>query len=438
MKIIHISPGSGDNFYCGNCLRDAELAGTMSGLGHEVLLIPMYLPGQFEACEGTATQSPIFFGGVNVYLQQKLSFFRRTPRWIDRIFDSPKLLAWVSKKAGTTNAKDLGETMISMLEGADGRQGKELNRLLDWLALPENRADVICLSNVLLAGLAGEIRRRLDVPVFCLLQDEDEFLDALEQPYREQAWDLLIECCRNIDGFISASKYYSAVMSKRLNIEAGRICTVYNGINFIGDQIFERAGTDRAIGYLSRMSPDKGLDLLADAFIDLKRNGFDDLKLKVTGGKTQADEGFIKNVQKKLDQAGVADDVEFLDDFSPAAKREFFKSITVLSVPERKPVSNSLYVLESLSWSVPVVQPGHGIFPEVLGLAGGGLLFEPGNVKHLTDRLREVLSDVDYAQELGRAGHFGVAENFSVNKTAETMATIYATATGIKSGADNA
>ncbi|GAH20144.1 unnamed protein product, partial [marine sediment metagenome] len=69
-----------------------------------------------------------------------------------------------------TNAKDLGQMTISMLRGEKGRQIKELDRLIEWLETQDNKPDVVCLSNVLLVGLAKRIKQRLGVPVVCLLQ----------------------------------------------------------------------------------------------------------------------------------------------------------------------------------------------------------------------------------------------------------------------------
>ncbi len=226
MRIVQICPGSGDNFYCENCLRDAALVKAVRKLGHDVLMVPLYLPLQADKVE-QVSNAPIFFGGVNVYLQQKLSLFRKTPRWIDRWFDSRGLLEWAGRKAGMTNARDLGETTISMLQGEDGRQVKELDRFVDWLVTEQQKPDVVCLSNVLLVGLARRIKERLGVPVVCLLQDEDGFLDGLSSPYAEQAWAVVHERVRDIDAFLAVSKYYGDTMADRLKVDAGHGCTSF-------------------------------------------------------------------------------------------------------------------------------------------------------------------------------------------------------------------
>lgn len=425
MKIAQLAPGSGDNFYCENCLRDAAVVRAMRRLGHDVLMIPMYLPLQADKDE-QISNAPIFFGGINVYLQQKLSVFRKTPRWIDKLFDRPRLLEWVGRKAGMTSARDLGETTISMLRGEDGRQVKELDRLIGWLELPDNKPDVVCLSNALLAGLAKSIKDRLGVPVACLLQDEDGFLDGLAEPYSRRAWDILAKCAKGIDVFIAVSGYYADVMIQRLELDKQRVHVVYTGISLEGYEPAEAGPQVPTIGYLSRMCPDKGLDTLAEAFIILKQSeGLENIKLIAAGGRTSNDKAFLSKVEQQLRASGFINDVEFLPDFERNARLDFFRSISVLSVPEKKGVAYGLYVLEALAAGVPVVEPAIGVFGELLEITGGGVLYEPGNARALADALKPLLLDADYALELGRKGRGGVIENFNVKQTARKMVRIY-------------
>ena len=425
MKIVQITPGSGDNFYCENCLRDAALVKAMRNLGHDVLMVPLYLPLQTDKSE-PVSNTPIFFGGINVYLQQKLALFRRTPRWIDRLFDWPAFLHWIGRKAEMTNAKDLAETTISMLRGEEGRQIKELDRLVEWLSIQENKPDIVCLSNILLAGLARGIKKKLAVPVVCLLQDEDGFLDGLSSPYKEQAWRILVERAGDIDVFISVSRYYANVMQKRLQLQTERLHVVYMGISPDGYELQKREPEVPTIGYLSRMCIDKGLDILVDAFIILKSNEkLQNLKMRIAGGKTGSDKEFINNISKKLTSCGLINDVEFLPDFDQDAKLTFLQSISVLSVPEKNPVAYGLYVLEALAAGVPVVEPAIGVFPEILEITGGGELFESNNASALAAALEPILLDPDYAKKLGKQGRSMIYEKFNVEKTAKEMIHIY-------------
>lgn len=425
MRIVQITPGSGDSFYCENCLRDAALVKAIRNLGHDVLMVPLYLPVQADKIE-QISNSPIFFGGINVYLQQRSAFFRRTPRWIDRMLDWPTLLRWVGHKAAMTSAKDLAETTISMLQGEQGKQIKELNRLVQWLSVQDNKPDIVCLSNILLVGLARRIKEGLGVPVVCLLQDEDGFVDGLPPPYAQQAWQILAERSSDMDVFIAVSKYYADVMQQKLGLEAERVHVVYTGISLDGYGLREAEPDVPTVGYLSRMCFDKGLDTLVEAFIMLKRNEkLQNARLRIAGGRRDDDKEFINQIHQKLKSCGLVDDVEFLPGFDRDAKLTFLQTISVLSVPEKRPVAYGLYVLEALAAAVPVAQPASGAFPELLKMTGGGVLFEPNNPVALATALEPLLLDPNYAQRLGRKGRDAVFEKFDVEQTAEKIARIY-------------
>jgi len=130
-----------------------------------------------------------------------------------------------------TGAKNLGRTTVSMLRAEQGRQVKELQRLLEWLGAQQNKPDLVCLSNALLAGLAGPLKKEMSVPVVCLLQDEDGFLDGLAEPYRSEAWSILEQRCKDIDAFISVSRFYAKLMKKKLGIiEDNKVHVIYMGI----------------------------------------------------------------------------------------------------------------------------------------------------------------------------------------------------------------
>ncbi len=425
MRIVQITPSAGDSFYCENCLRDVALVKAMQNLRHDVLMVPMYLPVQVDKNEAVDS-TPIFFGGLNVYLQQKSRFFRRTPRWFDRLLDSPKLLRWIGRRAGSTSARNLGQMTISMLRAEEGRQIKELNRLVEWLDAQDNKPDVVCLSNILLAGLARGIKERLGVPVVCLLQDEDGFLDGLLSPYSEQAWQILAERASDVDAFIAVSKYYADVIRQRVELASERVYVAYTGISLDGYELRQTEPEIPTIGYLSRMCPDKGLDTLVDAFIHLKKNEkLKNARLRITGGKRNDDERFLNRIRKKLSSCGLIDDVEFLPDFDYNTKLAFLRTLSVLSVPEKQPVACGLYVLEALAAGVPVVEPSSGVFPELLEMTGGGVLCEPNNAAALAAAMEPLLLKPDYARQLGKRGRDAVFEKFNIEQTAEEMLRIY-------------
>src|SRR5690348_15590348 len=124
MNIVQLTPGAGAMF-CGNCLRDNALVGALRALGHQVVMVPMYLPLTLDEPNESA-DIPIFFNGVTVYLEQKSGLFRHAPGWLHDLFASPRLLRWAAGRAAKTRAADLGDLTLSMLQGELGNQAREI------------------------------------------------------------------------------------------------------------------------------------------------------------------------------------------------------------------------------------------------------------------------------------------------------------------------
>jgi glycosyltransferase involved in cell wall biosynthesis len=423
MRQAHITAGTG-NFHCGNCHRDNALVKALGRLGHEAWLVPLYLPLVLDE-EPAPKYAPLFAGGVNMFLQQKLALFRHTPRWLDRLLDSTGLLRWASRFAGMTRASDLGEMTVETFRGLHGRQAKEWNRLLDWLA--EQRPDVVVLSNGLLAGLARGVKERLGCAVVCSLQGEDAFLDSLPEPYRSDSWQALRETTPHVDIFVGVSDYYSKAMAARLHLPPEKITTVRNGIEVAGFAPAAAPPELPTIGFLARMCQGKGLDRLVDAFILLaKRGNLPHLRLRIGGAKTSADDAFVAAQEKKLRDAGCLDAAQFLPNLDYNEKVAFLQSLSVLSVPATYGEAFGLVVIEALACGVPVVQPDHGAFPELVRATGGGLLCPPDDAGALAVALEQLLLAPGLASELGHRGRAAVLENFSADRMAREFADVCA------------
>ncbi len=421
MKIVQITPGSGDSFYCENCLRDQALVRALRTQGHDVVMVPLYLPLQNESQE-TLTDVPIFFGGVNVYLQQKSGLFRKTPRWLDKPLDNPALLTWASHKASMTSARDLGETTLSMLQGEDGLQVKELDRLIGWLARDPVKPDVIILSNILLGGLAAALRQRLGVPVVCLLQDEKAFVDSLTGPHGKAAWDLLRTCCRDISAFVAVSQSYRDHIASWLGLDEDRLYTIHMGMDITAFQPADVSPSRPTIGFLSRSCPERGLETLVEAFILLKQTPLlETCQLKISGGKDKADEPFLRDLRSRLARAGLMEDVIFESEFSGKQRLIWLQGLTVMCVPEREEAAYGLCAMEALATGVPVVQPAIGVFPELISLAGGGVLARRNSPESFAEALKPLLLDLDAARKLGQEGRAGMEAHYDVEKTAAEM-----------------
>ncbi len=423
MRIAYITSGAA-GMYCGSCMRDNTLAAALIAQGHDALLIPTYTPVRTD--EEDVSQKRVFFGGINVYLQEKFALFRHTPRWFDRVLDANWLLRWVSRFAVSTQAQQLGDLTISMLQGEHGHQVKEIDKLVDWLE-KEHRPDVINLSNVLISGMVHRLRERLKVPIIGSLQGDDIFLEMLPESYRKKAIDLISEHSKEMQGFIATSKYYADFMATYLRIPREKIDVVYPGINLKGHgRASDRGETPFTIGYFARICPEKGLHHLVDAFLRLR--AMPDVprcRLAVSGWLGINNEEYFDEQWKKLERADCLADFAYVDSPDHASKVKFLQSLDVLSVPTTYHEPKGIYLLEAWANGVPVVQPAHGSFPELIQATGGGLLVPPDDPTSLASALRHLMENADERRRMGQLGQDAVRERFDAATMARETMRVY-------------
>src|SRR5437763_11328501 len=213
MRIAFITAGAA-GMYCGSCMRDDTLVTALRALGHDALLIPAYMPIKVD--EDDASQKRVFFGGINIYLEQRFRLFRHTPRFLDRLFNFRWLLRWVARFAVRAKYSEQGALTVSMLRGTHGRQAKEVAQLVEYLK--DEKPDVVLFTNALLSGVIPEVKRALGVPVLVTLQGDDIFLDELPERDRKRCVELIRENGRSVDAYISTSAYYADHMAAYLGL----------------------------------------------------------------------------------------------------------------------------------------------------------------------------------------------------------------------------
>jgi glycosyltransferase involved in cell wall biosynthesis len=384
----------------------------------------MYLPSDLEGNAHIA-ETPVFYGAINVFLKEKLPFYRHAPEWIERLLDSSVLLQLAAKKSGSTRATGLEEMTLSMLHGDRGRQASELDHLIRYLR-NEIAPDVVHLSNSLLLGLAHRLKNDLGTSVVCSLQDENEWVDLMDEYYQSQVWNLMAEKAVDVDLFVTASQFYSNQSQKQLKIPADKIKVIYGGIDFDGYQRSTLPFDPPVIGYLCRMSEYFGLGILVDAFIELKKESrFKDLGLYLTGGYSSDDKPFVNRQLKKISEHGFAEDVRVFKDFCKDNRIKFLKSLTVLSVPVPTGEAFGAYQVEALAAGVPIVQPNVGCYPEFIEMTKGGVIYEPNTGEKLATAIASLLSDQEKVRKLGEQGRRVVLEQFSMDQMAKNIEGIY-------------
>lgn len=423
MKVVYLTAGAA-GMYCGSCMHDNTLAKALSQAGVDIQLVPTYTPIRTDETDFSVDQ--VFFGGINVYLQQKIPFLRYLPRLFDRFLDSPWLIRRVTRNASSISLEELGKLTVSMLKGKHGNQRKEVKRLVRWLG-HKVQPDVLIFSNALIGGCIASIRKELGVPCFVTLQGDDIFLDSLPDKYKSDCIEKISEMQNEVESYIAHSEYYANFMSDYFSIPREKISVTSLGIE-TEDFALKKGVLDRemtqhpTIGYLARLAPEKGLDLLVDAFIKLKAEQLvPNARLRIAGWLGDHNKEYAEAQFEKMRAAGLESEFEYVGSIERDSKVDFLHSLDVLSVPTSYQEPKGLFALEAMASGVPVVQPDHGAFPEMIQSTQGGMLFSAGDTDALARSLAQILNDHELRYRLAESGYRHVHENRNTKVMAREM-----------------
>jgi glycosyltransferase involved in cell wall biosynthesis len=425
MKIAFLVTGSGGSFYCSNCYRDMlYFRAVKMAEGATATAIPLYLPPERMYSE-SGFDSNVFFGAISLYLREKVPFLEQMPAFMDKILDSAPMLRIASKRAGTTRSEGLEDMTLNMISSNHSSREKEVERLVKYM-VSNGKPDVIHLSNALIIGLAKQIKSLTGVKVVCSLQNEDDWINDMAEPYQSLAWKMIAGESENIDAFISPSNYYRNFFISKTGIQADKISVVPSGIDTPEFPDRKRNENGPAIGFFSRVSRHNGFDKLADAFIAIKsEKEFSDITLHVCGGFTADDKPFISEQISKIKEHGFKSSVHIYPEFVGSSKQKFLSAIDIMSVPVRKYDAYGLYILESNAAGIPVVQPATGAFPEILEMTGGGILYDPDTVDELAVNIKLLLRNKELAGSYGKKGSIAVKDKFTMSHMSSDLLSMY-------------
>ena len=424
MKILSITAGAA-GMYCGSCFRDNALAAEIARHGHDIVLQPVYTPTRTD--EQNVSAPHVLFGGISVYLQQRSPLFRALPRVFDRLWDSPWVIrTFANRASGSTDPRMLGQLTISMLEGNQGVLRREFEKLVSWLA-HEPAPDVINLPNSLLITMAAPLKAALGRPVCCTLQGEELFLNGLEPPYRDTALRLIRERVADVDRFLAVSDYCAAFMTDWLRIPAEKMSVVPLGIRMDGYARRVRPpDSPFRVGYFARVAPEKGLHVLADAYVRFRRLAPSlPASLEAAGYMAPSARDYLKSVERRLEREGLGQEFRYRGEVDRDGKLAFLGELDVLSVPATYDEPKGMFLLEAMARGVPVVQPRRGAFTEIVERTGGGLLVDVDDTEQLAGGFRQLATDRSLAAELSARACDGVRAFYTIEASASRQLDVY-------------
>ena len=409
MRILQITAGAA-NMYCGSCLHDNAQAAELIRQGHDVTLVPLYTPTKTD--EANVSQSRVFFGGISIYLQQGSSFFRKTPRFLDRLWDSNFIIKAATSRSIQTSPQKLGDLTVATLKGEHGDLKKEFDKLTDWL-LTQPKPDIVIIPYTLLIALAEPLKHALQAPIFCGLQGEDLFLEGLAEPWRTESLNLIRAQTQYVDRFIATSHFYARLMSTYLDIPKSKIDVHPMGVNLTGLEprtAYPGPKSTFTIGYFARVAPEKGLHVLAEAVAILRRE-FPKLQMSAAGYLPPEHKTYLKECQRMTQ-------FDYQGELTRQGKADFLRAIDVNCVPSPYADPKGLYVLESMAVGTPVASPNHGAFPELIEATGGGVLYARSDPRDVAVELAELLRQPQRFRQLGEQGAAAVRRQYSIQTSA--------------------
>ncbi len=411
MHIALITAG-GAGMFCGSCMHDNTWARALMEAGTEVSLLPTYTPLRLD--ETSVSDRHVWLGGINVYLEHRLKLWQRLPRPLRRVLDHPALINLATRMSLSNDAAELGDLALDMLAGEAGPNAREVDELTHHVAAVL-KPDVVIFSNALLSGTLRSLKQAFSGPVFCTLQGDDVFLNDLPDSHQSRVIDLVSRRAQQFDGYLVHSRFYQQHIAEYLQLPLEKFSRLPLGIDLQGHdgQPGQRERQPFTVGYFARIAPEKGLHNLVKAFALLHQRR-PEVRLRIGGYLDRRHRRYFEESLRELPKSGARSAVEYVG--SPthlAEKVAFYRSIDVLSVPTDFLEPKGLYVLEALANGVPVVQPAHGAFPELIEATGGGRLVPPGDATALADALEDLLDNPEMRVSLGATGQINVREQFN-------------------------
>ncbi|TWT74169.1 glycosyltransferase family 4 protein [Allorhodopirellula solitaria] len=434
MKILFLTAGAA-GMYCGSCMHDNSLAKAMRELGDDVLLQPVYTPIRTD--EPGIASDEVFLGGIQVYLLQQFPLLRWVPRGLRSWLDRPGVIRAATRKAVGTDPARLGELTLSMLRGEHGRQASEVERLVRWLET-EHRPDAIILSNLLIGGVIPSIAERLpQTKIIVVLQGDDIFLDQLPEQTRSQAIELCRQLAEKVDTFVTYSRFYRDKMSELLAIPTSKFEIHPLSIDLAPfaerdeatsaglhgrSVVHEKQDGEFRIGYFARIAPEKGLHLLAEAFERVARDPDNvHITLHAAGWLGDHHRPYLDELTGKIAAAGLTHRFRYHGSPSLEDKVSLMRSFDLLSVPAPYEDPKGLFLLEAMAAGVPVLQPAHGAFVELIEATGGGECFAPHDVGELAERIVALSRTADRLAQFQNSAREQLIHYHSIESAAARM-----------------
>lgn len=308
------------------------------------------------------------------------------------------------------------------------------------LSLRKEQCDIVHIHNF---SQFVPIIKAINPNVKIVLHMHCEWLTQLKQKMIERR-------LRDVDLIISCSKYITQKTRLAFPQFAHRCHTVYNGIDvtdFFSDNkrgIATENEGHKKILFVGRISPEKGIHILLDAFKKVLER-YPKLDLHLVGPQTPApleyiislsddpkvlelstfySGGYLAHLNKKISQ-NLVNRVTFHKYIPYSDLINFYHSAHMFVFPSVWDEPFGMPIIEAMACGLPVVATRGGGIPEIVEHGKTGLLVEKGDSNGLADAMRGLLGNEHSMQPINEAGRQRVVERFSWDRTSEDLLAAY-------------
>jgi glycosyltransferase involved in cell wall biosynthesis len=287
------------------------------------------------------------------------------------------------------------------------------------------------------------IIRALNPNIKIVLHMHCEWLTQLDQNMIERR-------LKGADLILSCSEYITQKTRRSFPQFAHRCHTVYNGINTTSffpknkEEIDKTDDGHKKILFVGRISPEKGVHILLDAFEKVLER-YPNLHLQLVGPQTPAPEeyivplsddpkvlglatlysgGYFSHLKKKISR-NLVNRVTFYKHIPYSDLINFYHSAHVFVFPSVWDEPFGMPIIEAMACGLPVVATRGGGIPEIVEDGKTGFLVERGDPDTLAEAIVSLIQNQRLRDSIGNAGRQCVLEGFTWDRISEDLLSAY-------------
>jgi glycosyltransferase involved in cell wall biosynthesis len=219
---------------------------------------------------------------------------------------------------------------------------------------------------------------------------------------------------RRIDHFITPSAFVKQKIAESGLVDPGKISVVGNFLS--GIDRFPEVATQRepSVVYLGRLSQEKGIEELVEAFRALP-----DIQLKILGT------GPLENKIKETIAKERLTNIHLMGFMDGAEKWRLIRSSLAVAIPSGAYEVFPVTAVESMAAGTPVIVTSHGSLPTIIEDGRTGLAYQSGDVRELCDKIRWLQSNSDRVVQMGVQAQEVVRKRYTADTHYQQLMAIY-------------